>query len=203
MSTIPPPGGYLRNRDAHFRTLRVIPRVNPDMNVTVTAGVFWMNGRVYKEVAETDVGPFVAPGSNSKIDVVCLHYNTTYQIVTGTAGIAPNVPSIPQRRIPLAIIHIPAGTTVLTQDNIWDVRDVMGSSVFGFDHALLSNRNSGTQHTFATIGNGNELDGKVDKIGSSDIEITNTTKGVILKAPNGTRYRITVDNTGALVTTAI
>lgn len=37
----------------------------------------------------------------------------------------------------------------------------------------------------------------------SDIEITDITKWVILKSPNWTRWRITVDNTGALTTTAL
>ena len=44
---------------------------------------------------------------------------------------------------------------------------------------------------------------KADKIGTNDIEITDATKGVILKSANGTRYRITVDNDGSLITTAI
>lgn len=36
----------------------------------------------------------------------------------------------------------------------------------------------------------------------SDIEITDTTKGYITKSPNGTRYRIKVDNAGQLGTEA-
>lgn len=39
--------------------------------------------------------------------------------------------------------------------------------------------------------------------GATDIEITDATKGVILKSANGTRYRITVDNDGSLTTTAL
>ena len=38
---------------------------------------------------------------------------------------------------------------------------------------------------------------------ANDVEITNATKGVILKSANGTRYRITVDNDGSLITTEI
>ena len=37
----------------------------------------------------------------------------------------------------------------------------------------------------------------------SDVEITNNTKGVILKAPNGLRYRLTIDNAGVLTTTLL
>lgn len=37
----------------------------------------------------------------------------------------------------------------------------------------------------------------------NDVEITDSTKGVILKSPNGTRYRITVNDSGVLTTTAL
>lgn len=44
---------------------------------------------------------------------------------------------------------------------------------------------------------------KVSFVGASDIEITDATKGVILRSPNGTRYRITVSDAGVLTTTSI
>lgn len=48
------------------------------------------------------------------------------------------------------------------------------------------------------------LDNKyTQKVSNQDIEITDATKGVILKAPNNTRYRITVSNEGNLITTAL
>jgi hypothetical protein len=40
---------------------------------------------------------------------------------------------------------------------------------------------------------------KINNVG--DIEITNSTNGIILKSPDGTRYRITVTNGGALSST--
>lgn len=43
----------------------------------------------------------------------------------------------------------------------------------------------------------------VKKISNEDIEITDPTKGIILKSPNGTRYRITIDNTGEFVKTQL
>ena len=36
-----------------------------------------------------------------------------------------------------------------------------------------------------------------------DIEITDTAKGIILKAPDGDRWRVTIDNDGNLITTNI
>jgi hypothetical protein len=38
---------------------------------------------------------------------------------------------------------------------------------------------------------------------NQDIEITDVTKGIILKSPGGTKYRITVTNAGELVTTLV
>ena len=38
---------------------------------------------------------------------------------------------------------------------------------------------------------------------NNDIEVTNSSYGVILKSPNGTRYRVTVDNSGNLTTTPV
>lgn len=42
-----------------------------------------------------------------------------------------------------------------------------------------------------------------NSVGTKDIEITNSSNGIILKSPGGTRYRVTVSNTGVLVVTAV
>jgi len=53
------------------------------------------------------------------------------------------------------------------------------------------------------IGAGNfQVGGLGDVVTVNDIEITDTIKGLILKSPNGTRYRLQVDNAGNLGTVA-
>jgi len=47
------------------------------------------------------------------------------------------------------------------------------------------------------------VDTKASKIGADNIEITDFTKGVILTAPDASRWRITVDNAGILTTTLV
>ena len=47
------------------------------------------------------------------------------------------------------------------------------------------------------------VDTKASEVGADDIEITDFNKGVILTSPNSSRYRITVDNAGTLITTLI
>ena len=41
------------------------------------------------------------------------------------------------------------------------------------------------------------------QVGLDDIEITDPRKGLILRSPNGTRYRVTVQDNGALTTTKV
>ena len=36
-----------------------------------------------------------------------------------------------------------------------------------------------------------------------DIELDEATRGIILKSPNGTKYKVTVDNAGNLAVTAV
>ena len=40
-------------------------------------------------------------------------------------------------------------------------------------------------------------------VSSADIEVTNATKGLVLKSANGTRWRITVDDAGIPTITAL
>ena len=52
------------------------------------------------------------------------------------------------------------------------------------------------------VGIGETTPGAALEVGGGDIYVNGSANGVILKAPNGTCYRITVDNQGALTTTA-
>jgi hypothetical protein len=61
------------------------------------------------------------------------------------------------------------------------------------DHSASVALGSGTQTTAADQ----------VMIGARDLEITSSSKGVVLKSPDGTRYRITVANGGTLTVTAI
>lgn len=45
--------------------------------------------------------------------------------------------------------------------------------------------------------------GGVVEVRSTDIELTTAAKGIILKSPNGTRYKLTVADNGTLTTTAL
>lgn len=80
---------------------------------------------------------------------------------------------------------------------------------------MILNRNTNTTSTFIgdtssgniLVVNNNNGQSSVSISGltytNNDVEITDSTKGIILRSPNGSRWRITVDNTGALVRTSI
>lgn len=57
---------------------------------------------------------------------------------------------------------------------------------------------AGTDTTRAVTPSGlkSATDTKANKVGTEDIEITDTTKGIILKSPSGTRWRLTVSDAG-------
>ncbi len=61
---------------------------------------------------------------------------------------------------------------------------------------------AGISYTFNADGSGTLASGVIIFSSSGDVEITDTTKGFIQKSPNGTRYRIKVDDAGNLGTEA-
>ena len=50
----------------------------------------------------------------------------------------------------------------------------------------------------AVAGAASELESVALRVGADDLEITDSAKGLILKSPDGTRYRVTVANGGTL-----
>jgi len=58
----------------------------------------------------------------------------------------------------------------------------------------VSSTNYDTEWAAAASGSGSQAD---------DYEVTDSTKGIILKSPNNTRWRVTIDNNGSLLRTAL
>ena len=54
-----------------------------------------------------------------------------------------------------------------------------------------------------SVGIGISSPGSKLDVSGGDIETSTASKGLILKSPNGTRYRVTVDNSGNLSTAAL
>lgn len=80
-----------------------------------------------------------------------------------------------------------------------DVRAVL-IGAFTLDNTAVATTDSFTIIVGKVQG---QINAKASKVGTDDIEITDTTKGIILKSPDGTRYRITVANGGTLNVNAV
>lgn len=69
------------------------------------------------------------------------------------------------------------------------------------------NTETGVRSTWVVTASGGQWvgddSGNSPQTFSSDIEITDSTKGIILRSPNGARWRVTVDNSGTLVRTSL
>jgi hypothetical protein len=68
----------------------------------------------------------------------------------------------------------------------------------------IGNEARALHHNSVALGAGSETS-SVDQVavGERDIEITSATKGIILRSPNGSRWRVTVSNVGALGATPL
>jgi hypothetical protein len=78
-------------------------------------------------------------------------------------------------------------------------------SAGGVAQPLQFRTDSTTRMAITTAGNvgiGTTSPASKLTVTGGDIEVTDSASGIILKSPDGTRYRVTVDNTGALTTTA-
>jgi hypothetical protein len=78
-------------------------------------------------------------------------------------------------------------------------RVFIGNPGYSNIYAYLKTDNLTVDRTFQFPDQGGTI---ATQVGDDDIEITDSTKGVILKSPDGTRYRITVSNGGTLTVTA-
>ncbi len=115
-----------------------------------------------------------------------------------------NVTSIP-------FIYIDSGTPLtailMERNGAWSLGTVPGNIVSGAmltidgGHIAFKTDNAYDIGTASNRPRHGRFAGTVTA--GSDIEITDSTKGYIAKSPDGTRYRITVANGGALVTTAV
>lgn len=136
-------------------------------------------------------------------DIVCID-NNAYEtfVLDGNAG-----------RIELGNTNI-GGTRVIdfrnsgTPGNDYDcrIRAVSGTSTStgqGYMSLLAARVGIGTQDPNQRLTVSGNISATGTVITDNDIEITDKTKGIILSSPDGTRYRITVQNGGTLNIAAV
>lgn len=97
-----------------YTGLWVYEQSTPDMTLAVASGVAIIGGTkvVY---AGGNSGTFTAPGSNNRIDLLCIDVTGTLSIVQGTAAASPTVPTYPPDKLVLAEVYLRTGTTAINQ----------------------------------------------------------------------------------------
>lgn len=96
-----------------------------------------------------------------------------------------------------------SGGNAVASNLLASITNYYGILIAASDEYANASANITNRYAIKQVGT-NDISSFAGVINSSnDIEITNTTKGVILKAPGGGRWRVTIDNTGAIVTTSI
>jgi hypothetical protein len=68
---------------------------------------------------------------------------------------------------------------------------------------VLGNNSIVTTQLKGNVGIGTTSPTSKLEVDSGDIEIHDSANGLILRSPNGTRYRVQVDDSGNLTTTAV
>lgn len=121
-----------------------------NMSVDITAGRCAIQGDdqanqgmyVVTNISTDNVAIGAAPGSNSRIDLVCVRVNdpnatgpagdnATYVVVAGTVAASPVPPALPTSAIPIAQVLVASGTAAITTAMITDVR--VGARTSGDD----------------------------------------------------------------------
>lgn len=117
-------GGYWHNDGSCEVTEQAVQA----MGVTVAAGtLFDAGGTMPVAEAQADVSIDAADGTNDRYDLVFWDRSATaYAEVAGTPSANPTVPTLDNDQdVPLAIVHVQTGVSVITNADITDVRCMM------------------------------------------------------------------------------
>jgi hypothetical protein len=101
--------------------------------------------------------------------------------------------------------QLPSGDRLADQPREYQQAGAPTGDRLGGDRWL--NTETGARATWVVTASGGQWvgddPGAIAQQFNGDIEITEIGRGVILRSPNGTRWRVTVDNSGTLVRTSL
>lgn len=107
---------------APFATPDSYSPAGPDMHVQVHAGHVATGGAT-TEVAAQEVGPFAAPGSNPRHDLVVVDRTTgAASVITGAEAASPSDPAVTAGNVPVARVRLFVGMAEITNTDIDDIR---------------------------------------------------------------------------------
>lgn len=147
------------------------------------------------------LGTYAAAGDK----IVFIYSGLSGSLGGGSGSSSSGGTGITQETDPVYLSSIAAGITSTNTANwtkAYNKYVVSGTYNAG---TITYTTNDGAQWSVTGLPTGNSSGGtgNVSSPGAADIEITDPTKGYILRSPNNTRWRITIDNSGHLIVTSL
>lgn len=159
---IPPYGDQLKKLNSHLMTLKVLPQTAPNMTVKINPGSYWFDDASFVDFQGANTKPLTIPTSGAKFIIVGLSKQGSVELIEGAAGTNPILPKLKSGVMPLAAIALRANTTMITEENIFDIRQVFQSPNFVTTHNNIGGRDANDAHPISSITNlQNELDDRV------------------------------------------
>ncbi len=146
----------------------------------------------------------ITPYSTVAVGAEALRYST---LSTGTVAVGANAGRLDSTNANVTradgSIFIGASTKPLGNNESNQI--VIGSSAVGLgsNTVVLGDDNITKTRLYGSVGIGTDTPASSLDVASGDVEVSQIASGIILKSPDGTRYRVTVANGGTLTVTAV
>jgi len=150
----PPKGEDIKRLDAQMHLLKVMAQDLPNMTVKVNAGNFWAEGNIFVEYAGGTSPLISKPAHGTKYVCVVINKYGTITIVDGPISlntIEPALPAISKDLLPLALMYIRSDTLIITNDMIYDARQLFSLGTFKITHRETINRDEANGHIIGAI----------------------------------------------------
>jgi hypothetical protein len=144
-------------------------------------------------------------GGNSAIGALALDSNTTGSTNTAVGRNAGRVISdgSTANTVTNNSVYLGADTKALASNQTNQIVIGYDATGLGSNTAVLGNDSIVTTALKGNVGIGTTSPASKLTVTGGDIEVTDSASGIILKSPNGTRWRIIIDDSGELTTTAL
>jgi hypothetical protein len=176
-------------------------------STAVGANAMFLNttGSVNVAVGQDTLRNNTTGASNTAVGANALNNNTTGSSNTAVGYVAARfiADGTTANAVTTNSVYLGAETKALASGQTNQI--VIGHNAIGLgsNTAVLGNDSIVTTALKGNVGIGTTSPASKLTVTGGDAEITDIGSGIILKSPNGTRWRVAIDDTGALTTTAL
>lgn len=157
--TSPIKGDEYKRTGAYFEPLRVRALGAPNLTVRVSEGSYLLQNSELVEFSGGVSAPIQVPTQDAHWVAVCLNELANLVNIAGNTSTSPAQPTIPTGHMILALVYVQAGSTIVTDDMVFDARPLFRMGTGDIDHTTIINTGVADQHTIAAVTN---LQGELD-----------------------------------------